>query len=115
MDTWALSAHLWFRTEGSCERCIETLPLCIVKSEFDTADYAAPEFQRRFPSGRVEAGSWFSLLQAVGMGKTPMWAALVIKVPLAILAIKVLPNFNRIMARRWSRYIFTILFFSYVS
>jgi len=43
---------------------------------------AATWLQRRFWGGAVRAGSWFSLLQAAGMGVIPKWAGLAIKVPL---------------------------------
>lgn len=32
----------------------------------------------------MDAASWFSLLQAAGMGVTPKWAELIAKVPLVV-------------------------------
>ncbi|KAF8128198.1 hypothetical protein EV363DRAFT_1341128 [Boletus edulis] len=40
--------------------------------------------QRRFWGAAVEAGSWFSWLQAAGMGVLPKWAGLVTKIPFLI-------------------------------
>ena len=54
--------------------------------------------QRRLWGAAVKAGSWFSLLQAAGMGKIPTWAGLGIKIPLAIgggLLVTRLPCCNR--------------------
>ncbi|KAI9460432.1 hypothetical protein HD554DRAFT_2133956 [Boletus coccyginus] len=45
---------------------------------------AATWMQRRFWGGAIRAGSWFSCLQAAGMGKLPVWAGLVTKTPLLI-------------------------------
>ncbi|KAI9460050.1 hypothetical protein HD554DRAFT_2134648 [Boletus coccyginus] len=42
---------------------------------------AAAWMQRRFWGAAVEAGSWFSWLQAAGMGVLPKWAGLIAKVP----------------------------------
>jgi len=53
--------------------------------------------QRRFWGAAVDAGSWFSWLQAAGMGVIPKWASLVTKVPLLVggLSAMLLPCFNR--------------------
>lgn len=53
-------------------------------AQFNPVGSAAAWLQRYFWGAAVRAGSWFSLLQAAGMGMIPKWAGLAIKVPLAI-------------------------------
>lgn len=67
-------------------------------AQFDPVGSTAALFQKYFWGAAVKAGSWFSILQAAGMGVIPNWAALAIKVPLVIgggLLGMVFPFFNR--------------------
>jgi len=52
------------------------------EAQLDIVGSAAARMQRRFWGGAVRAGSWFSCLQAAGMGVLPWWAGLVTKAPL---------------------------------
>ncbi|KAI9568334.1 hypothetical protein HD554DRAFT_2099564 [Boletus coccyginus] len=70
---------------------------CTFRVQFDIAGSAAAWLQRYFFGAAVGAGSWFSSLQAAGMGVFPTWAWLVTKVPLLIgsVIVTMFPFLNR--------------------
>jgi len=58
---------------------------CTFRAQIDIAGSAAAWLQSYFFGAAVGAGSWFSCLQAAGMGVLlPTWVGLVTKVPLLI-------------------------------
>jgi hypothetical protein len=70
---------------------------CTFEAQLYTVGSAAAWLQRRLWGAAVESGSWFSWLQAAGMGVIPKWAGLVTKVPLLVggLLATLLPCFGR--------------------
>ena len=66
---------------------------CTVDAQLDIVGSAAAWLQRRFWGAAVDPGSWFSWLQAAGMGVLPKWAGLVTKTPLLIGGILAMSHF----------------------